>query len=171
MRPLIFLVLLFAIPIGLLVALDIDPRHWPRTSSQLAGLPLIGERFQSPDRSAMHAYVVSKLSDAQLLDLRQRSIELFETRRKQAADDGRRFWAERERRAAACEANPASKLRSETGCREPLPIGFESIGRPELGSETPEKIFETELLGHCVMANSVDEARRMGCLPPATRPQ
>lgn len=90
MRPLIFLMLLLGVPLGAIVASDIDPKHWPKTSSYLAGLSVIGERFRSPDHVAMRAHIVSKLSDAQLLDLRRRSIETFEDRRKQTTEEGRR---------------------------------------------------------------------------------
>ena len=120
---------------------------------------------RAPDKGQIRAYLVSKLSDEQLMKLHNNSVREFEEHKKLQAEEGKKYWAERAKRQQACEANPAAKLRDPHGCSEPLPITFEDIGKPLMGWENPEKVFEHNLIGLCATVRSIREARQAGCLP------
>lgn len=118
-----------------------------------------------PDRQLMRTHRLGKYSDQQLLELYKRAEAAFERNKVVAKEDVQRFWRERNERAQACESNPAEKLRRAGGCDEPLPIGYEDIGQPYPGETSPKEIFEGYILGGCIFADSIREARERDCLP------
>jgi hypothetical protein len=127
--------------------------------------PSMEDSFRAPNQNQMRGYRVSKLSDRQLLSLHEKSVQDFEIHKRLQAEDGKKYWAERAQRQQACESNPAAKLRDPRGCYESLPIGYESIGKPLVGWDSPEKFFEDKIVGVCAMMKTVREAKHTGCLP------
>jgi len=113
----------------------------------------------------MRAYRLSRMTDEQVIQLHQDSVREFEEHKRQQAEAGKKFWADREERRRACESNPAAKLRDPNHCFEFLPLTIEDIGKPLMGWETPDKFFENSLTEFCQLADSVHKAKRIGCLP------
>jgi hypothetical protein len=102
------------------------------------------EDMRSPNQTQIRAYLVSKLTDAQLMTLHQDSVREFEEHKTFQEGAVKEYWAERAKRQQACEANPAAKLRDPRGCDE-RPPNFADIDKPLMGSETIERVFERNL--------------------------
>jgi hypothetical protein len=114
--------------------------------------PIIRDMSEAPDGQKMRAYRLTKLSDQRVIELHDQAAREFEQAKQASAEEGKKFWEERERRRHACESDPAAKLRDPNHCFEPLPIGFEEIGKPPYGWST-ERFFEDSILGICEFAN------------------
>lgn len=132
----------------------------------VVAIPHVRERMDAPDRAKMRAYRLSKVDDKKLVQLHEEANRLFEGSKQAAAEDGRKFWQQRDEERRACEANLAAKLRDPYHCNRPLPVEWPSIGRPLPGLDSPEAFFEDSIIGPCRFASSIYEAKQMGCLPP-----
>lgn len=135
-------------------------------TAALLTAPYFRDAYEKPDHAKMRAYRISRFDDNRLIELKEQSGREFQQHKEAMAEDGRKYWRERQERAAACEANPAAKLRDPDHCYEPLPFSFEDIGKPAMGWESPEQFFEDHIMGVCELADSVRDAKRRGCLPP-----
>lgn len=129
------------------------------------------ESREKPDRFRMRSYLVSKMTDAELIKLHTEAVQDFEVHKQKMAEAAMRADADRARqqyeisqRQQECLNNPAIKLR-RGGCSEPT---YERFSRPDdFGSlqENPEAYFEAKLMGICTYVESVREMRQAGCLP------
>lgn len=126
--------------------------------------PIIVESYEKPDWAKMRAYRMSRLTDAQLLELHKRAIEESANQKTIADDQDKTFWAERSKASAECEANPATKLRDPDHCNPPIPLGMLSGGN-QVFVVSPGDLFEQYVMGSCLMVRSVREARKYNCLP------
>jgi hypothetical protein len=127
--------------------------------------PMIQERTQAPESYKMRAYVLSRLSDQQVIDLHEKAARDFEEHKRKQAEEGKQFWEGLRQQQVACESNPAAKLRDPNHCLMPLPLGYEDVGKPSYGWETADKFFEAYVMGRCIYASTVHEAKSLGCLP------
>jgi hypothetical protein len=129
-------------------------------------LALFVKDYEPPDPARMRAYRMSLVIDTELAELRARAVEEAEKQKEWADEQDAAFWADRNRMIRECEANPASKLRDPARCSRSIPLGMLFGGFKEV-VDSPATILDGYLMDLCLAAETVREARRYRCLPPA----
>lgn len=116
----------------------------------------------APVYSEMRSYRISKLSDSEIRQLHEKSVQDFEKEKREAADQAMKFWAKKRIDLEKCKEDIAYREKNPSNCT--LPIMWQSIGEPD--HQSPEAIYEIKLMGMCLFVDTVKKARKYGCLPP-----
>lgn len=135
-----------------------------------------GPESAAPDYQTMKKYVMSRLTDEQLKEM----VEAARKNRANAiADDQemrKNFWKDYGDRvrawevdSAKCKTDEIFKLRNADLCSGPPGAGLAGMAMapPDGRVESEEQYIEWEIMFRCeLVAPTIREARRNGCLPP-----
>lgn len=114
----------------------------------------------SPNYMEMRRYIIDHLSDDEIRELHERAKEEFVLSREREQLAKNEYWRRQSEIRAKCE-DIVFKERNPLECRPP---GI--MPAPDWHQYASERdAFERLLMGLCLYATTVEEAKKFGCLP------
>ena len=114
------------------------------------------------DYGAMLTYRARQLNDEQLRKIHADADAEYQRAVADAKRTGEQFWKRRAELSQQC-ADIAFRTKNPTDCT--MPLRWQEIGTPPLGYESPEVVFERNLMGICSFVETLAKAQKFGCLP------
>jgi hypothetical protein len=136
---------------------------------------LLSPESERPEYTAMRRYRMSSLSDTDLREIvakarrdRQAYLAQKQAAAKEASEQALKEWEAREKVEAQCRGDPVFRLRNEDLCNGPrLGVGYiPGPAVPEVPTPSEDQLVEEYIMGPCLIAATVREARKAGCLAP-----
>jgi hypothetical protein len=125
-----------------------------------ASMVVSGEHDR-PSYNEMRRYVISQLTDEQIMRLHEESVVEYEEFKREEQEIAERNAAKQREKYSRCDSDVVYKERHRDECRRPdfiyeLPSRYSS----------QKELFEDKLMGVCGVMKTVSDARKFGCLPP-----
>ena len=131
-----------------------------------SGVFIILPELARPNQNEMRLYRLSLLTDTKLRELHEAASAEAEVKKVEASHDKEKARDKLRSELAACESrmkDPAFRARQQSCNYLPLQM---LDGHIAYRSPSAEEMFEQMIMGVCVYAGSVHEARALRCLPP-----